>query len=78
MYDRSTDWVVFESRLPEPLMDAAYATLVAVRTVVDSTLCFFGGHEVIDDGCGRPEHRFCLLCRAPFPNGMVRGRLTNR
>lgn len=26
-------------------------------------LCRGAGHEVEDDMCGKPEHRYCLYCR---------------
>lgn len=25
-------------------------------------------HIVIDDHCGKPEHRYCLICETPQPN----------
>ena len=31
-------------------------------------ICFKYGHTVIDDQCGRPEHRYCVNCRESTPN----------
>ena len=27
-------------------------------------LCFILGHQPIDDQCNKPEHRYCVWCRA--------------
>lgn len=29
--------------------------------------CRVFGHDVIDDHCGRPEHRYCQICYALTP-----------
>jgi hypothetical protein len=34
-------------------------------------LCGKYGHYVIDDHCGRPEHRHCFYCRESTPNEEV-------
>jgi hypothetical protein len=31
--------------------------------------CAFLGHYIIDDQCGRPEHRFCVWCSKCIPEG---------
>lgn len=31
-------------------------------------ICLFWGHYVIDDHCGKPEHRYCLCCGQIQPN----------
>lgn len=32
-----------------------------------AALCEIAGHEVEDDQCGMPSHRFCVWCRASMP-----------
>jgi hypothetical protein len=39
-----------------------------VEVPVLSLICEFKGHKVIDDMCGKPEHRTCLVCQKPMPN----------
>jgi len=29
-------------------------------TRLQRLLCAVGGHQVIDDHCGKPEHRYCM------------------
>lgn len=29
-------------------------------------LCIFG-HDIVDDQCGLPEHRYCWKCQSPAP-----------
>lgn len=36
-----------------------------------ATFCRYAGHEVMDDQCGRPEHRFCFYCQTRQPNAEV-------
>jgi len=33
-----------------------------------SKLCELNGHHVINDQCGLPEHRMCLVCEAECPD----------
>lgn len=28
----------------------------------------FCSHKVVNDQCGKPEHRFCIWCDSPMPN----------
>lgn len=34
-------------------------------------LCSLGGHQVVDDQCRMPAHRYCIDCQTRFPNGMT-------
>jgi hypothetical protein len=36
--------------------------LTEIEAAVDEVLCRLYGHEIIDDQCGKPEHRFCAWC----------------
>jgi hypothetical protein len=29
--------------------------------------CIFAGHYIMDDHCGKPEHRYCLICKKITP-----------
>lgn len=29
---------------------------------VNAILCAKYGHDIVDDHCGRPEHRYCVQC----------------
>lgn len=33
-----------------------------VIDAVNAVLCGHYGHEIVDDQCGLPEHRYCLWC----------------
>jgi len=33
-----------------------------LEAAVNELLCEHYGHEIIDDQCGRPEHRYCVWC----------------
>jgi hypothetical protein len=33
-----------------------------VETAVKDILCAEYGHDIVDDQCGIPEHRFCAWC----------------
>lgn len=46
-------------------------TLDRIEQVVKDDLCVEFGHEIIDDQCNRPEHRFCVYCTRMFPNAEV-------
>jgi hypothetical protein len=35
-----------------------------------SAFCGALGHDMIDDQCGKPEHRYCVYCRSG-PEGLV-------
>ena len=34
-----------------------------VQAAVDGVLCNVYGHEIVDDQCMIPEHRYCVWCR---------------
>lgn len=40
------------------------ASDVIERLVLDK-LCEMFGHEIEDDQCMKPEHRYCVYCRRP-------------
>lgn len=37
-------------------------TLDRIERVVKDALCAEFGHEIEDDHCGIPEHRYCVYC----------------
>lgn len=36
-----------------------------IESAVLDTMCAIYGHEIIDDQCGIPEHRYCAYCNRP-------------
>lgn len=34
-----------------------------IETAVNEVLCDTYGHEIIDDMCMKPEHRYCVHCK---------------
>jgi hypothetical protein len=42
-----------------------------VELPVRALICELKGHQVIDDQCGKPEHRFCTVCGVRQPNAEV-------
>lgn len=40
----------------------------AVADAVKGLLCERYGHEVIDDQCGIPSHRYCVYCNRGMPD----------
>ena len=46
-------------------------TFYAIMTAADwirASLCLFWPHQVIDDQCNNPEHRYCYRCNRQCPN----------
>ena len=42
-----------------------------VEDPVRALICELKGHQVIDDQCNKPEHRYCLICGSRQPNAEV-------
>jgi hypothetical protein len=42
-----------------------------VELPVRALICEKEGHKVVDDQCGRPDHRYCLVCSVRQPNAEV-------
>jgi len=60
------------------LDDPSYATdgshddlLEEIEAAVYGILCRTYGHDIIDDQCGIPAHRYCIYC------GLREGAITN-
>ncbi len=64
--------------LPKRVENTVWVAYEASFAFVHRMVCAFTGHEVIDDTCGMPAHRFCIRCSTSFPYGMTRGILTLR
>lgn len=39
-----------------------------VCEIANKTICDKYGHTVVDDQCCKPEHRYCLFCKASLPH----------
>lgn len=48
----------------ERLIEAGYW----LSEKLNEAVCFFFGHEVIDDQCGISAHRYCAWCNRSTPN----------
>lgn len=49
----------------DELDDAAYALWYEdLYLPTMEFLCTYYGHEIVDDQCGLPEHRYCMYCEA--------------
>jgi hypothetical protein len=42
-----------------------------IEVPVRALVCQLEGHKVVDDQCGIPEHRYCLICGDRQPNAEV-------
>ena len=55
------DGVLNEPGWPDD--DSADVTLDLIESAVDEVLCNTFGHDIEDDQCGIPEHRYCVWCQ---------------
>lgn len=53
----------------EPIVEAGY--WLSEKLV--EGVCLIYGHAVIDDQCGKPEHRYCAYCMNRRPNEPATG-----
>jgi hypothetical protein len=53
---------VFDEKYEYPEDGSADVTLDLIEEAVNNILCNTFGHEVIDDMCMIPEHRYCTYC----------------
>lgn len=54
-------------RLDDEKFDEIEKHYMAIQKI----LCEEGGHNVMDDQCGIPAHRYCLDCEEATPNAEV-------
>lgn len=60
-----------DGHIEEPWGDGDDELSDEIEAAVCAILCARYGHEIDDDHCGMPEHRFCRWCRQPFPNASI-------
>ena len=53
---------IIDEKYGWPRDGSADTTLDLVESAVDGVLCATFGHEVVDDQCMIPEHRYCVWC----------------
>lgn len=53
------------------ITDEFYDQLETGYESIMEALCSVVGHYVMDDQCGRPEHRYCLYCKTLCENAEV-------
>jgi hypothetical protein len=53
---------VIDDRYDYPMDGSADDLLDEVESAVLDIFCRVYGHEIIDDHCMIPEHRFCVFC----------------
>jgi hypothetical protein len=53
---------IIDDQYGYPMNGEDDAVLTEIEAAVDEVLCRLYGHEVIDDQCGKPEHRYCMWC----------------
>lgn len=56
---------ILDDKYGWPADDSADPILDEIEAAVLPILCRHFGHEIIDDQCGIPEHRYCAWCRRP-------------
>jgi hypothetical protein len=56
------DDILTEERYGYPDDGSADDLLEEIEAAVYGILCRTYGHDIIDDQCGIPEHRFCIYC----------------
>ncbi len=77
--DQVYDFLVYDRRWRDVRwIDPLWEIVERLFEGLHRFLCSVLGHEVIDDHCGKPAHRFCVYCRKSFPYGMVDNKLTSR
>jgi len=55
---------VIDEKYGYPMDGSDDDVLDEIEASVSAILCQRYGHEIIDDQCGIPEHRFCVYCQA--------------
>lgn len=53
---------IIDDKYGYPADGSADGLLEEVAAAVDEILCRAYGHEIVDDHCGKPEHRYCPWC----------------
>lgn len=53
---------VIDEKYHFPMDGSDDALLTEIENAVNAILCRTYGHEIIDDHCMKPEHRFCVYC----------------
>lgn len=53
---------IIDDKYGWPDDDSADPILDEIESAVSMILCKHFGHEIIDDQCGIPEHRYCAWC----------------
>lgn len=61
IWEFATD-TVLDPRHGWPNDDTADADHDRIIDALNTALCDLYGHEIIDDHCGKPEHRYCAWC----------------
>jgi hypothetical protein len=71
--DTSKLWITVVDLMYEHLPDAEMDWFEKnVEEPVRALICEAKGHhQIMDDQCGRPEHRFCAVCGVRQPNAEV-------
>lgn len=53
---------IIDDKYGWPEDDSADTTLDLIQSAVDAVLCNTFGHEIVDDQCMIPAHRYCMWC----------------
>ena len=56
---------ILDDKYEFPVDGSDDALLEEVEAAVLGILCRAYGHDIIDDQCMKPEHRFCVYCNRP-------------
>jgi hypothetical protein len=62
LYSFVHDGVLQDKYWPEDGPDSDEELLDRIEVAVDTLLCEHFDHEIVDDQCNIPEHRYCVWC----------------
>lgn len=62
---------LLSSTVPANKAEATEWLIEHVEEPVRALICELKGHQVTDDQCGIPEHRYCLVCGVRQPNAEI-------